>query len=241
MTTTYLNITSLPFWTPAQVARREIIIDTVKKAVPAALTAVNKAWTFHQIDGPQLTPQGFLSPEYGADDVFITQVEKGGQPLVLRAETTPSSYKYARDVFRNKKHYPACVWQVGKSFRVEAGDGARASTLRYNEFYQMEFQCIYAEDTKADYRTPATNALRLALEAACLGTTQIVPSDRQPSYSKNTMDIEMAWNGSWKELASISTRTDYDTGYEVLELALGIDRAVMMAEENYSIRREFML
>lgn len=236
--TSYLNIESIPFWNPAQVRLRRQIVEAVCATVPAALTGVNKAWTFHEIDGPILTPQICMNKEYSGDDVFFTQVFKGGNQLALRPETTPSSYQYALTNLRSKKDYPACVWQSGKSFRVEAADGARAATLRFNEFYQLEFQCIYAEGTMADYRTPVTRALRLALDASCLGTTRLVESDRLPSYSTCTMDVEMPWKGQWKELASISTRTDYQDGYEVLEIALGLDRATLVAEQNYAIRKE---
>ena len=238
--TSYLNIESIPFWAPEQVRLRRLITDTVVDAVLPALTRVNKAWSFHEIDGPILTPQICMNKEYTPDDVFFTQIFKSGNQLALRPETTPSSYQYARERFRNKKDFPACVWQAGKSFRVEASDGARAATLRFNEFYQLEFQCIYAKGTMADYRTPVTQAARLALDASMLGTTRLIESDRLPSYSTQTMDIEMPWKGDWKEIASISTRTDFGDDYEVLELAIGLDRAVLIAQQNYETRKEVL-
>jgi len=238
--TTYLNIESIPFWAPEQVRLRRLITSAVADAVIPALSEINKAWTFHEIDGPILTPQICMNKEYTGDDVFFTQVFKSENQLALRPETTPSSYQYARERFRNKKSFPACVWQAGKSFRVEASDGARAATLRFNEFYQLEFQCIYAKGTMADYRTPVTTAMRTALDAVMLGTSRLVESDRLPSYSTQTMDIEMPWKGEWKEIASISTRTDFGDEYEVLELALGLDRAVLIAEQNYASRKESM-
>lgn len=238
--TSYLNIESIPFWSPEQVRLRRLITQTVVDAVLPALTRVNKAWSFHEIDGPILTPQICMNKEYTGDDVFFTQIFKSGNQLALRPETTPSSYQYALTNFRNKKDFPACVWQAGKSFRVEASDGARAATLRFNEFYQLEFQCIYAEGTMADYRAPVTEAARLALDASMLGTTRLVKSDRLPSYSTQTMDIEMPWHDSWKEIASISTRTDFVEGFEVLELAIGLDRAVLIAQQNYETRKEVL-
>lgn len=57
---------------------------------------------------------------------------------------------------------------------------------------------------------------------------RIVPSDRLPGYSLHTDDIEVNFNGRWTEVASISTRTDFE-GAQVLEIAIGIDRLVDVA------------
>ena len=76
--------------------------------------------------------------------------------------------------------------------------------------------------------------------------TRIVESDRLPSYSKQTLDIEVDNGDKWMEVCSVSTRTDFkqkanfitnQTSIKkdvlVLELALGLDRCVY----NYEQRR----
>lgn len=64
------------------------IISVINKT----LIEINPAWSFHQIEGPILTPKSFVSESYGSDDLFITNHELSGEPLYLRPETTASSY-----------------------------------------------------------------------------------------------------------------------------------------------------
>jgi glycyl-tRNA synthetase len=71
--------------------------------------------------------------------------------VALRAETTASSYLYAGYLLAHDVKPPVCVWQAGKSFRREKSEGASAAKLRFFEFYQQEFQCVYGVNTKADY------------------------------------------------------------------------------------------
>jgi glycyl-tRNA synthetase len=70
--------------------------------------------------------------------------------------------------------------------------------------------------------------------------TRIVESDRLPSYSQVTMDIEIDNGFKWMEVCSISRRTDFPRKFAsrskggatrehdvlVLEIAIGLDRCL---------------
>ena len=70
--------------------------------------------------------------------------------------------------------------------------------------------------------------------------TRCVESDRLPSYSLRTMDIEVYYGDRWMEICSISKRTDFPIKFKyqtkkretieadvlVLEIAIGLDRVV---------------
>lgn len=224
----------LRFWTEREIAVREHCISTLKFELQSALQSLNGAWRFERMEGPLLTPRRFISEAYDEGDIFMLQAKLGEDAAALRAETTMSSYLYAMHLLQRGYRMPLCVWQAGKSFRRETSDGARASTLRYNEFYQLEFQCIFANSTKADYRSTAIAAVQQSIRNLVHApASRTIESDRLPSYSTSTIDVEVEWNGDWKEMASISTRTDFlkaDT--TVLEVAVGLDRLLAVEEVN---------
>lgn len=184
-----------------------------------------------------MTPRQFVNSNYGPDDVFILgeSYDIAGDPIVLRPETTMSSYTMAQELLnphnKPKIRLPLAVWQAGKSFRVEKADGANPAKLRFNEFWQLEYQCLYSVDTKADYRGPAEEAVRKSICMLTGQETRMVSSDRLPSYSKCTRDVEIDYKGRWTEMCSISDRTDYGSvsgaeGVACLEIAVGLDRLV---------------
>lgn len=215
----YFGIGGLRFWAEDEIERREAFLTLAASTVRRTLSEINPAFRTFRVEGPTLTPRAFVSAAYDDADLFTTNVRKAGQALVLRGETTTSTYAWARN---SHERLPVCFWQAGKSFRTETNDGASASKLRFNEFWQQEFQVIYRTGTKADYR----NALIRALDSLWKCQTRIVNSDRLPSYSRSTIDIEAPFNGVWKEIASCSLRTDYAPDVEVCEIALGLDRVV---------------
>jgi glycyl-tRNA synthetase len=68
---------------------------------------------------------------------------------------------------------------------------------------------------------------------------RIIPSDRLPSYSQITSDVEVDNGDKWMEVCSISRRTDFPDKLRfitkkgviekdalVLEIAIGLDRCV---------------
>jgi glycyl-tRNA synthetase len=223
------TVGGLRFWTEREILLRDQAIGRLRLAVGDALSRLNSAWTYHRVEGPVLTPRKYISPAYDENDIFSVTGCIGDQDAALRAETTASSYLYAVSLLKSgEAKMPTCIWQAGKSFRRETNDGARASELRFNEFYQCEFQCIYRADTKADYRS-AVEASVMEEIRRITGSADVrmVDSDRLPDYSKKTRDIEVMYRGKWKEMCSISTRLDFPMeSAMVLEVAVGLDRLV---------------
>jgi glycyl-tRNA synthetase len=227
---------SLRFYDEHAIRFRNHTVNTISRFLEEEMKRLNQAWVFKQVEGPQLTPAEHINPNYTDRDVFFTNHSVSGMPLALRAETTVSSYKWAdyyhKDQPGNKVKLPFCIWQVGKSFRREMQDGARAATLRFNEFYQLEFQCFYSEGSKCQYRDEIIKPLCELLVALLGVEVRTVVSDRLPSYSESTIDIEATWNGEWKEVASLSIRKDYHEGIKVAEFAFGLDRLIEIASDN---------
>lgn len=215
----------LRFWSQEEIEFRNLAIGYIKRRLVTALSRVNNAWNFRQIEGPIMTPRELVAPGYGLDDIYFLSTP---DPFVLRPETTPSSYQYAGRLLNShhpeKLRLPLCVWQAGKSFRVEKADGASPSKLRFNEFWQLEFQCLYSKDTKADYRSAAEDAVQAAIQLLTYTPARIVASDRLPEYSLETNDVEIEYNGRWTEMCSISTRKDFADDVLCLEVAVGLDR-----------------
>lgn len=216
----------LRFWSEREIDLRDAFMRRVASEVKSTLTGVNSAWRFARCEGPILAPRSKIGDAYSDDDVFVTNHVAGGEPLCLRAETTPSSYAYARALGGK---LPLCVWQSGISSRRERNDGASAKKLRFNSFWQLEFQCIYRADTKADYRAALIPIVEHEIKRFTMAETRIVESDRLPSYSKSTLDIEALHDGSWREMASCSIRTDYADDVLVCEIAIGLDRVATLA------------
>jgi glycyl-tRNA synthetase len=227
----YHDIAQLPMWNERQLEARDAaqlhLVSTVKRA----LTGVNRAWTFERVEAPVLIPRDMLSAEYSDDDIWATGVSLAGQQMVLRPETTPGTYAAIRAMYPRIEALkpPRCFWQVAKSFRREKQ--STASRLRFFEFTQLELQCLFTADTKADYRDAVMGPLESVLSYLCRKPhSRIVDSDRLPSYSESTLDIEALHLGHWREVASVSYRTDFPP-FRVLEIAIGLDRVVAMADQ----------
>ena len=222
----YYNIESIRLWDEEEINFREIAIKQLSSTVKRTLTNVNPAWKITRVEGPILIPGNMISESYSDDDIFQTQVIKAGKMICLRPETTMSSYAWAKMNLTSKR-LPYCVWQAGKSFRVEKLDGASASKLRFNEFWQLEFQCIYSNSTMADYRSKLIEAVAHDIRWLLFNNiVRIVESDRLPEYSESTIDIEALHIGNYREVASCSIRKDYDADTKVCEIAIGLDRLV---------------
>lgn len=218
----------LRFWSEAEIEIRDAAVQRLQRTLRDALSGLNRAWAFHRTEGPTIAPRSEISAAYDSDDLWMLQAGIAGGEAAMRAETTATSYAYARHLLKTGHRMPLCVWQAGKSYRRETNDGASPAKLRFLEFWQLEFQCLYAVGTKADYRAAALPAL--AAEAAWIvgSETRVVPSDRLPAYSEETLDIE-AWCATkdrWFEIASVSIRTDFAPDVRVLEAAFGLDRLV---------------
>jgi len=222
------QIGGLRFWTEDEIELREAFQARAVAVVKRTLLEINPAWSFHRVEGPCLSPRDQIGTAYDDGDLFATNHKAGGDYLYLRAETTPSSYAYARKLGAKP---PVCVWQSGKSFRRETNDGASAAKLRFNEFWQLEFQGIYRADTRALYRPPLIVAVAEEIERFTGAKTRVVESERIPDYAESTLDIEAMHNGKWREMASCSIRTDYADDMRVVEIAIGLCRVATLAGE----------
>lgn len=241
------DINGLVFWNAEEIKLRETAKRFFEARMSEALRATNPQWFMVEIEGPLLNPRDLLNPNYTEDDIWMQwgdfRETKPGEPqpreLALRPETTPSSYAYAQMLLNHHTGTkpPFVVWQAGKSFRREIVQPTKH--MRLKEFYQQEFQCIYTADTANDYHAALLEPVRKMIADFVMLSTRIVPSDRLPSYSKTTMDVEV-WNGDkWMEVCSISLRTDFpdkarfqgkngliEKDLLVAEVAIGLDRII---------------
>lgn len=236
------NVNGLTFWTGAEIQYRQHVVEQLTRRVQNTLWHENQAWSFEQIEGSVLVPRSSINPEYTDADVWAQSGPDTAVPLVLRPETTPSTYAYARALFDQHTVWkpPVCFWQVGKSFRREQDQPTKF--MRLKEFHQQEFQCIYTNDTKNDYRTVVLDRVAPVIKyLTCADKVRIIESDRTPVYAESTMDIEVydELTQRWMEIASASIRTDFPGTYTfqtkngpveknllVFELAIGVDRIV---------------
>lgn len=230
----------IPFWTAKEIALRNTFKDTFAREVIDMLAEENNAWRLHvhEIEGPLMLPDILLNPNYTPDDVWWFKEDD----LVLRPETTASSYAYMHSLMDHTSiKPPMVVWQAGKSFRREQDQVSK--NMRLKEFYQQEFQCFYTADTLNDYQSALMPKLAKMFEHEIDMPTRIVESDRLPSYSQKTMDVEVMNGDKWMEICSVSVRTDFtrpavfnvkkkriEKDMLVLEIAIGLDRCVYNRE-----------
>lgn len=226
----------LMFWDEKEIKYRNYIKEIFTDEIEALLRYENRAWHFFEIEAPLLIPRELINANYTNEDIWVQ--ESSEEELVLRPETTPSSYAYACHMLNSNMILPPfCVLQSGKSFRREQDQVSK--NMRLKEFYQQEFQCIYAADTLNDYQEKVLEPLRKMFEKIIGKPARIVESDRLPSYSLRTMDIEIDNGDKWMEICSISKRTDFPQKVKfqtkngvnekdmlVLEIAIGLDRCV---------------
>jgi len=235
------EINGLVFWSEDEIRLRETFRDYFARTLQAHLLALNPQWKFFFVEAPLLTPRDLLNVNYTADDIWFQAEKMGdsGRQLALRPETTPGSYAYAQYLLNNHTGVqpPFVVWQAGKSFRREIIQPTKH--MRLKEFYQQEFQAIYTADTGLDYQEAMLEPIRKMIASMIHLPTRLVESDRLPTYSLRTMDVEV-WNGDkWMEVCSISKRTDFpekltfqakkgivEKDALVLEVAIGLDRCV---------------
>lgn len=227
----------LVVWDELEIQTRNNFVEYIVKYLAKRIQEVNKAWTFHRIETPVLLPQSFVNSSYDESDILVTQIEaEPNIKLVLRPETTAGSYLYAEQLItsKGKNISPICVYQLGQSFRNERDKTLKH--IRLKAFYQLEFQFIYDEKSKADY----PEHLRTITLVCLQGLLQrygmcIEPSDRLPSYSLRTDDVLVSLPEEEKstaeaylmEVCSMSERTDFPMdGMKNMEIAIGIDRLV---------------
>jgi glycyl-tRNA synthetase len=238
------NVNGLMFWNAKQIKLRNTFKEYFADGMQAALIAANPAWRFEEIEAPLLTPRDLLNVNYTEEDIWVQGGEEARE-LALRPETTPGSYVYAQSLLNGHTGFkpPLVVWQAGKSFRREQDQVTK--NMRLKEFYQQEFQCIFTADTLNDYHSYILEPVRKMIGDMIGLPTRLVESDRLPSYSKITMDVEVDNGDKWMEVCSISLRTDFpdkarfagkgsvqiEKDLLVLEVAIGLDRCVYNWEQ----------
>jgi len=241
------NVNSLVIWEEKDIRLKRWIEDTLKEEIKSILLSLNPRWEFFQIEAPSLIPLDLINSNYTSDDVWVQENKSDTEvKLVLKPETTPSSYVYAEYLLDNNKVLPPfVVWQTSKSFRREQDQTIKH--MRLKEFTQTEFQCIYSAETLNDYQEKVLEPIRKMFEDIISMPCRIIESDRLPDYSLRTMDIEV-WNeDKWMEICSISKRKDFtkkakfsvkgkvvEKDLLVLEIATSSDRIVY----NYNKKRE---
>jgi glycyl-tRNA synthetase len=203
------------------------------------LKSENKAFEFHQVEAPLLTPRELINPNYTDGDIFVQNPSAEGERIVvLRPETTMGSYAYAQFLLnphRVPKNFPPMVvWQHGKSFRREQDQPTKF--MRLKEFHQLEFQIIFSETTANDYSIPLMKTVFEMIQKM-IGPCKTEDSDRLPSYAEWTKDIVHLKDERFEndmEVCSVSLRKDFpELNYggkiqknKVLEVAIGTDRCV---------------
>jgi glycyl-tRNA synthetase len=233
------NVNGLMFWPEKDIKLRQGFERYFADQLTSDLIAINPQWRVIQVEAPLITPRDLLNANYTDDDVWA-QTGDEVRELALRPETTPGSYVYAQHLLNTHSGVkpPFVIWQSGKSFRREQDQVTK--NMRLKEFYQQEFQCIYTADTANDYHTAILEPVRKMISDQLGLPTRLVPSDRLPSYSQITTDIEVNNGDKWMEVCSISRRTDFpekarfagkggqtvEKDLLVLEIAIGLDRCV---------------
>ncbi len=222
----------LVFWTEKEFRLREQFRDYFVREVQNALLDINPAWQFFGIEAPVLMPLDLVNPNYTNEDFFVLG------DLALRPETTPGSYRYLRRAFDASMYKPpVCCWQHGKAFRREQDQPTKH--VRLKEFNQLEFQCVFTDDTANDYHTVLQKPVERMLGDMIGLPTRLVKSDRLPSYSRSTFDVEVDNGDKWMEVCSMSLRNDFpgtvrfqgkkntiERNLLVAEIAIGTDRCV---------------
>ena len=214
----FYNKNGLIFWSEEEINLRRMFESHFSKAMLNSLKKQNSAFQMIQVEAPLLTPKEFVNKNYTNDDMFIID------DLVLRPETTMGSYVYAKQLLSTyneiKYRPPIIIFQHGKSFRKEQDQATKF--MRLKEFYQLEFQIIYALNTQNDYSVKLIPEVQKMI-SELIGECRLEESDRIPDYSEGTMDVICI--KSDMEVCSISKRKDFD-GYKVLEVAIGTDRCI---------------
>ena len=235
------NVNSLVHWEEREINMRDHMVRFFSEEVRNFLRSANPAWDIRRVEAPALTPRTLVSDAYTNADIWVQeQLTETDAPLVLRPETTPSTYVYMQHILSNhsRTRLPLCVWQAGRSYRREQEQPTKH--MRLKEFWQLEFQCAYTADSGNDYHAASLEPVRRMIAALIPLQTRIVPSDRLPAYSETTVDVEVDNGDKWMEVCSISRRTDFPERYRtqpkkgpaveqdvlVLEIAIGLDRCV---------------
>ena len=154
----------------------------------------------------------------------------------LLAGASMISANVLADMMRGTKHdmklgFVTYLW--GKDWDVPT----LIKNCTESNIHGVELRVEHAHKVMPELNASQRSEVRKMFEDIMALPTRIVESDRLPSYSKRTMDIEV-WNeDKWMEVCSISKRTDFpqkariaikdkiiEKDLLVLEIALSSDR-----------------
>ena len=127
------NANGLVHWTDRDIRLREMMIAHFAGETAAFLTSANPAWDIRRVEAPILTPRELISDAYGPDDVFVQgRRSEHDHDLVLRPETTPSTYAYMQHLLEGLLHLGRTLRQAELAMAVVAFEsgGSALFTLR---------------------------------------------------------------------------------------------------------------
>lgn len=212
------NKNGLLFWTQEEIKIRRLFEDYFSSEILSSLKKQNSAFSMIQVEAPLFTPIELINKGYTETDIWILG------DVALRPETTMGSFEYAKHILSGhneiKEKLPIVIFQHGKSFRREQDQPTKF--MRLKEFYQLEFQIIFSQNTANDYSVKLYTDTLKAI-SNMIGECRIEESDRLPDYSEQTTDIVCV--KSEMEVCSMSKRKDLE-GYKVIEIAIGTDRCI---------------
>jgi glycyl-tRNA synthetase len=205
---------------------REHVINSFTIKIKQILTEINPAIKMVRVETPITTPKEYLQSHIETN----FELNKTDEHY-LRPETTRGTFECLKLMYPNsgqlRKKLPVCIWQAGKSFRNE--QNRPFGELRFKEFYQLEYQLVYPENTKVDYLNIFVSQFVIYLEKVFNYRGVFAESqEKLPHYSKRTTDIYLDNH----EIIGISDRIDFD--YPVMEIACGLDRVTnLMRNDNH--------
>ena len=212
------NKNGLLFWTQEEIKLRRLFEDYFSSEILSSLKKQNSAFSMIQVEAPLLTPIELINKGYTERDIWMFE------EVALRPETTMGSFEYSKHILSGhneiKQKLPIVIFQHGKSFRREQDQPTKF--MRLKEFYQLEFQIIFSQNTANDYSIKLYPDILKAI-SNMIGECRIEESDRLPDYSEQTIDIVCL--KSEMEVCSMSKRKDLE-GYKVIEIAIGTDRCI---------------
>lgn len=212
------NKNGLMFYNQEEIKLRRMFEDYFASSILLSLKKQNSAFSMMMVEAPLLTPIELINKGYSDNDIWSFG------DVALRPETTMGSFEYAKYILSTyneiKQKLPVIIYQHGKSFRREQDQSTKF--MRLKEFYQLEFQIIFSENTANDYSVKLYPDV-LKTISNMIGNCRLEESDRLPDYSQETIDIVCDKNDM--EVCSMSKRKDF-IGYKVIEIAIGTDRCI---------------
>ncbi|SCB12262.1 glycyl-tRNA synthetase [Rhizobium hainanense] len=99
---TIYNVNSLVHWEERDIKLRDDFVRFFSDEVASFLRSSNPAWDIRRVEAPTLMPRNLVSDAYSNSDIWAQQQMSNTEAeLVLRPETTPSTYIYMQHLLVN--------------------------------------------------------------------------------------------------------------------------------------------